>query len=161
MYVGRWRIIVRNTGLIVLVFERDVSAALLKSRFQAPTFHEGLYDLLRSLRLIGGKQRFWRSLALRIAGQNPADRQRLVSLAIPQGGPRADFQDAFSLPIPRKTELLPGGLRIDQDHIERGETLANHPRATNRVRVACGWHLIQSYILMKRGDEGHLLRLSV
>src|SRR5260370_29182637 len=62
--------------------------------------HKGLYDLLGSLRLIGGKQRFWRSLAVRIADQNPADGQRLVSLSIPQGDPRADLQIACSLPIP-------------------------------------------------------------
>jgi hypothetical protein len=51
--------------------------------------------------------------------------------------------------------------RLGQNPVERGETLAHYPRATDRVRVTCGWHLIQSGILMKRGDEAHLLRLTV
>lgn len=63
-------------------------------------------------------------------------KERCVSLAIPQGGPRADLQDAFSLSIPIQGEALLRGLRIGQNPVERGETLAHHPRATDRVRVA-------------------------
>ena len=136
-------------GPLALGFDPQVSSALLESRFQAPAFHEGLYDLLGSLRLRGGKQRFRRVLALGITSENPADGQRLVSLAIPQSGPRADFQGAFSLPIPLQGELLPRRVRISQDLFERGETLADHTRTPNGMAIACGWELIQSGILMR------------
>jgi hypothetical protein len=52
--------------------------------------------------LVCGKQRFGRMLALRITSEHPADGQRVKARAIPQSGPCADLQRAFSLPIPGK-----------------------------------------------------------
>jgi hypothetical protein len=58
-------------------------------------------------------------------------------------------------------EPLPRRLRIDQDLFERGKTLANHPRTTDRMRIAFGWGFMQDRIQMKGGDKGHLLLLTV
>ncbi len=128
-----------KVGPLALRFDPQVSSALLESRFQAPAFHKAAYDLLGGLCLVGGKQRFGWPFSLRITGKHPADGQRVTASTIPQRGPGADLQGAFSLPIPIQGELLPRRLRIDQDHVERGETLANHPRTTDCVRITCGW----------------------
>jgi len=122
------RAVDRKVGPLTLRCGPQVGPALLKSRFQTPVFHECPHDLLRSLRLVRRKQRFGWPSPLRITREHPADGQRVQANTIPQRGPSADLQGAFSLPIQIQGEPLPRRLRIDQDLFERGKTLANHPR---------------------------------
>lgn len=97
------------------------------------------------------------TLAGRITREDPANGQGSKACAIPQRGPGADLQDAFSLPIPVKRELLPCRLWVIQDLVERGETLANHPRTTNRVLGTLRRRLIERGIQPTGRDQGHLL----
>jgi|SRR5215469_6152232 len=55
----RRRAINGKVGPLTLDLDPQIGPALLVSRFQAPTFHEGTHDLLSGLRLICGKQRLW------------------------------------------------------------------------------------------------------
>src|SRR6266566_7097205 len=59
-----------------------MSAPFLEGGFQTPAFHKIKDHLLSSLCLIRGKQGLWRTLALRIAREHPADRQRIRAIAI-------------------------------------------------------------------------------
>jgi len=134
----RRRAVNGKVGPLTLRFDPQVGPALLKRRFQAPAFHESAHDQLGGLRLVGGEQRLWRSPSLGIAGKNPADRHRLTASAIPQGGPRAHLQRAFSLPIPIQGEMLPLRVRIGQDRFKGGQaSWMTESRRKGVMRVTC------------------------
>jgi hypothetical protein len=52
------------------------------------------------------------TLAQWITRQDPADRQGIVSIAIPQRRTSADLQSSLSLAIPVQSELLPDRFRV-------------------------------------------------
>src|SRR5436309_2393534 len=108
-----------------------MSTPFLEGGFQTPAFHTIKDNLLSSLCLIRGKQGLWRTLALRIARQDPADGQRIRARAIPQRGGRADLQGAFAFPIPVYRDALPHRLGVMQDCLERWQTFAHHTRTTD------------------------------
>src|SRR5258706_2849352 len=84
-----------------------MSAPFLEGGFQTPAFHKIKDNLLSRLCLIRGKQRLWRTLALRITGEYPTDGQRIRAIAIPQRGGRTDLQGAFALAVPIHRDALP------------------------------------------------------
>ena len=146
---------------LALGLNQEMGPALLESCFQTPTFHKGSHDLLRDLRWVRRKERFWWPFSLWITSEDPADGQWGKASTIPQSGSGADLQGTFALPIPVQGEPLPRRGWIRQDLFERGETLTDHPRTTDRVRVACRRGFMQSRIQMKGSDEGHLLFLAL
>src|SRR5436305_13520442 len=110
-----------------------MSATFLEGGFQTPAFPKIKDNLLSSLRLIRGKQGLWRTLALRIAREHPADGQRIRARAIPQRRGCADFHDAFAFAVPIHRNTLPHRLVVMPDRLERWQTLANHTRTTDGV----------------------------
>lgn len=69
-------------------------------------------DLFCCLSGVSGKDGFGGTLALRITGQYPSDRQRIRAIAVPQGCAGAHLHSSFSFAIPVQGVLLPEGLRI-------------------------------------------------
>src|SRR5436309_12849570 len=94
-------------------------------------------NLLSRLCLIRGKQGLWRTLALRIAREHPADGQRIRARAIPQRRGRADLQGAFAFAVPIHRDALPHRLWVMQDRLERWQTFSNHTRTTDGMLGAC------------------------
>ncbi len=121
---------------LALRLDTQVRPTFLECRFQAPAFHEITDNFLSRLPLVGGKQRFRRSLSRWVTGQDPANGQRGGPKAIPPGGPSAQFQRPLALLVPVQGEALPHGLWIMQDMFERGKSWANHRRPTARVFAA-------------------------
>ncbi len=97
---------------LALRLDAQMSATLLKRHFQTPTLHEVTDDLFCHLGGVGGKDGFGRTLARGITSQDPPDRQRIASIAVPQRCAGTDLQGSLPWPIPVQSELLPEGLRI-------------------------------------------------
>src|SRR5258708_14033189 len=83
-----------------------MGAPLLKGHFQTPALHEVAHDLFCCLSGVSGKDGFGGTLALRITGQYPSDRQRITAIAVPQGWASANLHSSFSFPIPVPSTLL-------------------------------------------------------
>src|SRR5213078_3111895 len=114
-----------------------MSAPFLEGGFQTPAFHKIKDNLLSSLCLIRGKQGLWRTLALRIAREHPADGQRIRARAIPQRCGCANFHDAFAFTVPIHGDALSHRLGVMQDRLERWQTEASHTPTTDGLLGAC------------------------
>ncbi len=80
--------------------------------FQTPALHEVADNLFCRLSQVGGKDGLWGALSLGITSQDPADRQRIVSRAVPQRCAGTDLHRSLPFAVPVQGELLPEGLRV-------------------------------------------------
>src|SRR6266566_6292108 len=131
--------------------------AFLEGGFQTPPLHEIEDNLLSCLALIGGKQRLWRALALRITSEQPTDGQGIRAIAIPESRGSADLHNAFAFPIPIHRDALPHRLGVMQDRLERWQAFSNHTRTTNRVLGTHFGRLVDHRVQAKRSDQCHVL----
>src|SRR5258708_17514214 len=97
---------------LALCLDAQMGAPLLKGHFQTPARNFVANDLFGRLGRVGGKDGFGGTLARWITSQDPTDRQRSVSIAVPQRCAGADLQGSLPLTIPVQGELLPDGFRI-------------------------------------------------
>ncbi|HEU5377701.1 MAG TPA: hypothetical protein VFV38_19930 [Ktedonobacteraceae bacterium] len=145
-----------QVGPLPLCFDAQMSTALLKSRFQRPTMHEGSHDRLGTQALIGTQQRLDRTFARCIACEDPANGQRGMADAIPPGRSRTPRDEAVALAVPRHLALLPCGGGIGQDRFQRGQPFADHLRpATSAALLGGRGRSVQGAIEPCRSDEGH------
>src|SRR5262245_49143860 len=144
---------------LTLRFDAQMSTPLLKSHFQAPALHEVANDLCCRLGGVGGKNGFRRAFALGITSQNPANRQGIVSGAIPQGGTSTHLQSSLPLSIPVQGEFLPDGFGVLEYCLQNRQALTDDTGTTNGMLGSFWWRLMQDRIQSARSNQGDLLSL--
>src|SRR6266568_8244080 len=105
-----------------------MSTCFLKGAFHTPAHHEGENDRKARVLLIGTEKRLEFFLAAGITGENPADRQRWLSKAIPQRRPTTPLHLSLALSIPQDLILLPDGSWVNENMIEPGQPFSHHLR---------------------------------
>src|SRR6266568_2229291 len=134
-----------------------MSASFLKRAFHTPAHHESENDRKTCTLLIGAEKRLGFFLAAGIAGENPADRQRWLSKAIPQSRPRTPLHLLLALPIPRDLILLPVDGRVSENLIEFGQSFADHlGLASLAAQFDRRRRFSQDTIKLAWGDHGHV-----
>jgi hypothetical protein len=144
---------------VTLRLDAQMGAPFLKRHLQTPAFHEVSDELFCRLDEVGGTDGFGRTLARWVTSQDPANRQRIVSRAIPERRPGADLHRSLPLPIPAHGERLPKGVRMLKNFLQRRQAQALDSGAANRVPSADWRGLMEDGIQSARRDEGHVVRM--
>src|SRR5205823_12220756 len=91
-----------------LRLQAQVRTGLLEGHLQTPSLHHVPQDLRRQESLLGAEVRRVRLLALGIAGQDVADRDRVLTAPMPQPGPGEDPHRLAVAAVPVHLDILPG-----------------------------------------------------
>jgi len=142
---------------LALGFQADMSATFLDGGVQTPACQTITDHLLSRRCVIRGTQCLWRTRALRIAREHPAERHRIRARARPPRGGRTDLHGACAFAVPIHRDALPHRLWVMHDGLERWQTCSNHTRTTDGLRGACVGRVVDHCVHAKRSDQRHVL----
>src|SRR5262249_23029554 len=118
-----------------------MGAAFFEGCLQTPPLHEIAHNFFSRLRLVGGKERFGRSLSCWVAREDPANGQGSGAKAIPPGGSRAQVHarlpSAYQSQV-RRSHTVCGSCRMCSSEGSRAPTTRGRPRVCGS-RAGAAW----------------------